>query len=319
MIWILGAGAFGTGLAISLSQTGSVTLWTHDPVHAETMQRDRQNTKRLPGFTLPQQLRVTSDLGELPQDTACLICVPTQKLRVLLERHRTILADRPLITCCKGIELTSGLSPSQVIAEIVPSARPAVLTGPSFASDIAKGLPAALSLACADSALGEALQAQLSTPNLRIYRTKDVTGAELGGALKNVMAIACGVTMGAKLGDSARAALMTRGFAEMQRIAVTLGADPDTLIGLSGFGDLTLTCSSDQSRNYRFGFSLGQGEPFESDVTVEGVATAHAMLGVAEKHGVDVPITYVVDALATGQLRVGEAVDMLLRRPLKEE
>lgn len=319
MIWVLGAGAFGTSIAISLAQTGPVTLWARDPAHAEAIQRERENAKRLPGHPLPDALRVASDLSDLPDGAACLVCVPTQKLRALLDLHGAVLANRPLIACCKGIELSTGLSPTRVIAEMIPSAKPAVLTGPSFASDIAKGLPTALTLACDDAALGEALQAQISTPNLRIYRTTDVIGAELGGALKNVMAIACGAAMGAALGESARAALMTRGFAEMQRIATALGAKSDTLSGLSGFGDLTLTCSSDQSRNFRFGFSLGRGEPFDANVTVEGVATAHAMLDLARKHGIETPITQVVDALSCGQLRVDEAMDMLLRRPLKEE
>ena len=319
MIWVLGAGAFGTALAISLAQNGPVTLWARDANHAGQMTSNRENAARLPGCTLPDNLIVTSDLTDLPADAPCLLAVPTQKLRMLLETHGKALAQHPLIACCKGIELSTGHSPTNLIVELVPTALPAVLTGPSFAHDIARGLPTALTLACSDAAAGKTLQSQLSTPNIRIYRTNDVIGAELGGALKNVMAIACGAVIGAGLGESARAALMTRGFAEMQRMAKALGADPDTLAGLSGFGDLTLTCSSTQSRNYGFGLSLGQNQPFDPSITVEGVATAKATLALAQKHGVDAPITQAVVALSSGKLQVGQAMDMLLKRPLKEE
>jgi glycerol-3-phosphate dehydrogenase (NAD(P)+) len=217
------------------------------------------------------------------------------------------------------MELGTGKLPTGIIADCLPGATTAILTGPSFATDIAHGLPTALTLACAESPPGEALQQALTTPNIRIYRTSDVTGAELGGALKNVVAIAAGVAIGAGLGDSARAALMTRGFAEMTRMAVRLGARAETLSGLSGFGDLVLTCTSDQSRNYRFGLSLGRGEVFDPEVTVEGVATARAIRQQAESLGFDMPITAAVTTLVAGELKVSEAMDMLLSRPLKEE
>lgn len=319
MTWVLGAGAFGTALAISLAQNGPVTLWARDADRARDIQTRRENVERLPGAPLPDALTVTAELNDLPADVPCLLSIPTQTLRGLLEEHGETLSPRPLIACCKGIELTTGLSPTRVIAEIVPQSPTAVLTGPSFATDIAKGLPTALTLACTDDSLAKRLQAKLSTPNLRIYRTTDVIGAELGGALKNVIAIACGAAIGAGLGESARAALMTRGFAEMQRLADAQGADPATLAGLSGFGDLTLTCSSSQSRNYSFGLSLGRSEPFDPSITVEGVATARAALAVAEAGELDIPITRTVVALADGKLRVGQAMDMLLARPLKEE
>ncbi|WP_371224862.1 NAD(P)H-dependent glycerol-3-phosphate dehydrogenase [Roseovarius sp. 2305UL8-3] len=319
MIWVLGAGAFGTALAISLAQNGPVTLWARDANHATKMRADHENKARLPGYPLSDAITVTSKLDALSADAPCLLAVPTQKLRSLLETRPEALSNRPLIACCKGIELSTGLSPTEVIKAVLPDTLAAVLTGPSFASDIARGLPTALTLACADATQGEVLQSQLSTANLRLYRTTDVTGAELGGALKNVMAIGCGAVMGAGLGESARAALMTRGFAEMQRLARTQGADPDTLAGLSGFGDLTLTCSSDQSRNYRFGHSLGRKEPFDPAITVEGVATAQAALRIAKEAGVDTPVTQAVVALSTGQLQVDQVIDMLLSRPLKEE
>ena len=197
--------------------------------------------------------------------------------------------------------------------------RAAILTGPSFAADIARGLPTALTLAAADEGSAQRLQEQLTTPALRLYRTTDTIGAELGGALKNVVAIACGAAMGAGLGESARAALMTRGFAEMQRMAAYRGADPETLSGLSGFGDLALTCTSEGSRNYRLGLSLGAGEPFDSSTTVEGASTARAMAQVAEEAGIEMPITAAVAAVLDNRLDVPSAMRSLLTRPLKEE
>lgn len=319
MIRVLGSGAFGTALAISLARTGPVTLWARDADQAAAMTASRENTARLRGFPLPDAVRIASEIEDLPEDVPCLLAVPTQSLRALVTDHADRLSRAPLVACCKGIEVKTGLSPSSVIADVIPAARVAVLTGPSFAADIARGLPTALTLACADKALGHDLQQRLSTGSLRLYRTTDVTGAELGGALKNVMAIACGAAIGAGLGESARAALMTRGFAEMQRLALALGAAPETLSGLSGFGDLVLTCCSDQSRNTRFGLSLGRGETFDPGVTVEGAATARAALAVAEKNDIDTPIIRAVTALCTGKLHVAEAMDMLLKRPLKEE
>jgi glycerol-3-phosphate dehydrogenase (NAD(P)+) len=209
--------------------------------------------------------------------------------------------------------------PASTIRDLVPGATAAMLTGPSFAIDIARGLPTALTIACADDAVGAILQTALSTTAMRLYRTTDVIGAELGGALKNVLAIASGVAIGAKLGESARAALITRGFPEMQRLATTLGAQSDTLAGLSGFGDLVLTCTSEQSRNYRFGLALGKGEDFDSGATVEGVATARAVRQLAKDLEIDMPICRVVADLTDGQTDVAAALNALLSRPLKEE
>lgn len=318
MILICGAGAFGTALAVTLAQNGPVTLWARDVDHAAEMQTFRQNARRLPGITLPDIVTVIT--GPLPAgDTPCLLAVPMQRLGAFLSEHRTALATRPLVACCKGMDLATGLGPTGLIAQTCPEATPAILTGPSFAHDIALGLPTALTLACADDATGKSLQRALTTPTLRLYRTTDTIGAELGGALKNVIAIACGAVMGAGLGESARAALMTRGFAEMNRLAHALGAQPQTLAGLSGFGDLALTCTSDQSRNYRYGLSIGQGAPFDPTITVEGAATARAVLARAQALTLDMPITHAVTALVTGELRVAQAMDMLLSRPLKEE
>ena len=201
----------------------------------------------------------------------------------------------------------------------VPHAKVAILTGPSFAADIARFLPTALTLACADETIGHALQLRLSTPTLRLYRSQDVIGAELGGALKNVIAIGCGAVIGAGLGTSARAALMTRGFAEIQRLAMDLGAEANTLQGLSGFGDLALTCTSEMSRNFRFGASLGAGQAFDPTQTVEGAATAQAVARLAEQHGLDLPVCITIAKLASGHMDVQGAMDVLLARPLKAE
>ncbi|RLK03611.1 NAD(P)H-dependent glycerol-3-phosphate dehydrogenase [Ruegeria conchae] len=316
---VLGSGAFGTALAISLAGNGPVTLWSRNPDQASQMQQSRENVDRLPGVTLPANITVTAEIEQAVRSDVLLLAVPMQKLRDALNLHAARLSGKVLVACCKGIELSTGLGPVAVIRQTVPDAQPALLTGPSFADDIARGLPTALTLACADVELGEALQQELTTANLRLYRTADTVGAELGGALKNVMAIGCGAAIGAGLGDSARAALITRGFAEMQRFAALRRAQPDTLMGLSGLGDLVLTCSSELSRNYRFGLCLGQKKPFDSTTTVEGVATALAMSEIAASEGLDMPISATVAKLSSGAYSVTDAIQALLGRPLKEE
>lgn len=316
---VLGAGAFGTALAISLAGNNPVTLWARNADQARTMATSRENSSRLPGVTLPDAINVTPELAMAARNDVLLLAVPMQNLRATLRLHADVLAGKTLVACCKGIELSSGLGPISVITQTIPDAHPALLTGPSFADDIARGLPTALTLACTDATLGEDLQKELTTANLRLYRTTDTIGAELGGALKNVMAIGCGAAIGAGLGDSARAALITRGFAEMQRFAVLRGARPDTLMGLSGLGDLVLTCSSELSRNYRFGLSLGLNQPFDRTTTVEGVATARAMSDIALSEGLDMPISVTVAKLSSGDYSVTDAIQALLGRPLKEE
>lgn len=317
-ISVIGAGAFGTALAISMAHAGTaVTLWARNPEHAAEMNTFRENKSRLPGITLPEKVTVTDTMSKALAETM-LLAVPMQKIRGLLSETPE-LNGRLLVACCKGVELGTEFGPVAVIRDCDPKATPAILTGPSFAADIARGLPTALTLAIEDDTLGKSLQQSLTTPNLRIYRTTDTVGAELGGALKNIIAIACGAAMGAGLGESARAALMTRGYAEMQRMAQTLGAHPDTLAGLSGFGDLTLTCTSDQSRNYRFGVSLGRDEPFDPSVTVEGAATARAVQGRAKHMNIDMPITDAVVGMIDHNMKIAQAVEMLLSRPPKEE
>ncbi|MCD1617384.1 NAD(P)H-dependent glycerol-3-phosphate dehydrogenase [Salipiger marinus] len=319
MIGILGAGAFGTALAVALAREGTpVTLWGRDPEAMAQLATTRLSP-HLPGVDLPSGIAVTTELAQAAQHRTLLLAVPMQSLSDLLGALDAPLDGARLVACCKGIDLATGTGPSKVITRAKPQALPAVLTGPSFAADIARGLPTALTLACADAQAGHDLQHQLSTRSLRLYRTTDVTGAELGGALKNVIAIACGACIGAGLGDSARAALMTRGFAEMTRLAAHFGARPETLAGLSGLGDLALTCTSDLSRNYRFGQALGQGQAFDPRVTVEGAATARAVTQLAAREGLSMPISAVVAALAAGEATVSEALDELLSRPLKEE
>lgn len=316
---IIGAGAFGTALAVTLARDGrDVCLWARDADQRDEMNASRRNEKRLPGVDLPEGLKVTSDVSDLNAGTV-LLAIPAQTIAAFLTEHRATLAGRNLVACAKGIDLRTGLGPTGTIAQAVPDAVPAILSGPSFAVDIARGLPTALTLACADSTAGAALQTLLSTATLRLYLTGDTTGAELGGALKNVMAIACGLTIGAGLGESARAALMTRGYSEMKRFAKLRGARSETLDGLSGFGDMVLTCTSDKSRNYAHGLALGRGTPVDPAATVEGVHTARAVAGIAAEEGLEMPITTLVNAVTSGKIDVETAKDMLLARPLKEE
>ncbi|NBD31264.1 MAG: NAD(P)H-dependent glycerol-3-phosphate dehydrogenase [Alphaproteobacteria bacterium] len=318
-IAVAGAGAFGTALAVALSANGPVTLWARDPDQADEMQRRRENARRLPDVSLPSAISITADVNGLAEMDTILLAVPAQTLRAWLTEHQALLGGKRLVSCSKGIDLETLKGTASQMSEIVPNATTAVLTGPSFAVDIARHLPTALTLACADAEEGAYLQSCLSTPILRLYRTEDVIGAELGGALKNVIAIACGVCIGAGYGESARAALMTRGFAEMQRLGQVLGAESETLAGLSGFGDLALTCTSEKSRNFRFGRSIGANEPFDSSMTVEGAATAAALIKLARQHDLDLPISAVVDDLSGGKIDPETALGALLSRPLKEE
>jgi glycerol-3-phosphate dehydrogenase (NAD(P)+) len=316
-IAVAGGGAFGTALAIAMAlDDKDVTLWARNADAVTQMNSSRLNP-RLPDGTLPDELMITDDLQQLFAADIILLATPAQTLRGFLEHHTASLAGKTLVACCKGIDLTSMTGPVDTIRRAVPSANAAILTGPSFAADIARGLPTALTLAADQDS--DDLQKALSTNTLRLYRTTDTIGAELGGALKNVMAIACGVCMGAGLGESARAALITRGFAEMQRLATTLGAQPDTLNGLSGFGDLTLTCTSDQSRNYRFGLAIGAGKTFDQTTTVEGAATAQAIVQLAKIHDIELPICTVTAKLITNEIDAQTALSALLSRPLKEE
>jgi glycerol-3-phosphate dehydrogenase (NAD(P)+) len=316
---VLGAGAFGTALAISIARDDRpVQLWARDAHHAAEMARDRENSKRLAGAPFPDSLAVISDLRDIRADTI-LLAVPMQALAGFLAQNASLFQHKTLVACCKGVDLKSNLSATDLIRKLVPDAQAAILSGPSFAADIALGLPTALTLAAEDEAGATRLQAQLSTSNLRLYRSTDIAGVETGGALKNVIAIACGLTVGAGLGESARAALMTRGYAEMVRFGASRGARADTLAGLSGFGDLVLTCTSEKSRNYSHGLTLGRGASTTTGITTEGVATARAVARMAVDHNIDMPITRVVAAILDHTITVTEAMEALLSRPLTKE
>ena len=318
-IAVAGAGAFGTALAIALKAGGrDVALWGRQSEAMDALLETRVSP-HLPGVVLPKDLGVSANIDNVLQVDVVLLAVPAQALDGFLGHYGAALAGKRLVACCKGIDVYTLQSPSMTIAAHVPDATVAALTGPSFAADIANGLPTALTLACEDAEAGQTLQGLLSTQSLRLYRTTDVLGAEFGGALKNVIAIACGACIGAGLGDNARAALLTRGFGEMVRFAIHLGAKPETLSGLSGLGDLALTCTSDLSRNYRLGLALGRGEGFDPTVTVEGAKTAIAVTKLAKEREIDLPISSVVAALIESKLTVPQAMKALLSRPLKEE
>jgi glycerol-3-phosphate dehydrogenase (NAD(P)+) len=316
---VLGAGAFGTALAVTLGLAGrQVMLWSRDAGQVAMMRSARCNDRRLPGVTLPDPVTPTADLAAIGARTV-LLALPMQQTGRFLAEHGAYLRGRDLVACSKGIDLATLQGP---VAEIVAAGlggAAAILTGPSFAADIARGLPTALTLACADDAAGARLQEVLSTATLRLYRTDDTLGAELGGALKNVVAIAAGVVSGAQLGQSARAAIVTRGFAEMTRLAAHLGARPETLMGLSGLGDLVLTCTSEQSRNFRFGQALGSGAPWDDGVTVEGAATAAAATRLGAARGIEMPVCAMVAQLVGRRIAVEDAVAALMARPLKKE
>ena len=316
MIGVVGAGAFGTALAVTLAKNGhAVRLWARNAEHIAEMKRTRRNESRLPGIVLPDTVTVTPNSADLNGASAILLSLPMQSLGAFLTTQEHVLESPWLVACCKGIDLKSLTGPVEMIRQARPACRAAILTGPSFAADIARGLPTALTLAGGD----EALQTLLSTPTLRLYRSDDTIGAELGGAMKNVIAIAAGIVIGAGLGDSARAALMTRGYAEMLRLALALGARAETLAGLSGLGDLVLTCTSLQSRNFRFGHSLGSDQGFDPLVTVEGLATARAVAAVAHRLQIDMPITTMIAALVENRITLPQAIQALMSRPLKQE
>lgn len=309
---VIGAGAWGTALAIQSARAGTaVTLWARDPARAAALARTRENP-RLPGHTLPPEIAVIADLPQ--DDTPKLIAVPLQHLRPIAAR-----LSGPLICCAKGVESATLRLPLEILAELHPQAALAFLTGPNFAGEIAAGLPAASIVATTDPHLATLTTAALATPSFRLYTGADPVGAQLGAAAKNVIAIAAGAAIGAGLGQNARAALITRGLAEIARLTRALGGQAETLMGLSGLGDLLLTCTSETSRNYRFGLALGRGQtPADAQAAisgvVEGVATAPAL--VARAGDVELPICRAVAAVVTAQLTTAEAQQSLLSRLL---
>ncbi|NWH09064.1 MAG: NAD(P)-dependent glycerol-3-phosphate dehydrogenase [Alphaproteobacteria bacterium] len=325
-VGVLGAGAWGTALALVAARGGhKVRLWVREADILEGIADRRENARFLPGIALPEAIEATGRLEHLAPCRALLMSVPAQFAREWLVRLAAILAPgTPVILCAKGIERATGLLMSEMLREAMPGAIPAVLSGPSFAADVAKGLPTAITLATADEELGRSLLAAFGQPAFRPYLSSDILGAEMGGAVKNVLAIACGIAEGKGLGESARAALMTRGFAEMRRFAVALGAREETLMGLCGLGDLILTCSSRQSRNFQTGLRMAGGTAgplaFNAQGAVaEGVETAPALLARARRHGVEMPICEAVANIIEGREPVDAAIAGLLARPFKQE
>ncbi|GGA18257.1 NAD(P)H-dependent glycerol-3-phosphate dehydrogenase [Neptunicoccus cionae] len=318
-VGVIGAGAFGTALAsVARSGGNDVVLWGRDPDQIKTMRQTGENKRYLPDVPLPEGLNVTSDLADLQESEILLMVLPAQHLRGFLA-NATLPTTAPILLCAKGIETGTGLLQQDILAELRPDAQMAVLSGPGFASELTQGKPTALSLACADPQTGTWLQEVLSSASLRLYLSEDTTGVALGGALKNVYAIACGLVVGAGLGESARAALMTRGFAELARLASAMGAKTDTLMGLSGFGDLALSCTSLQSRNFAFGEKLGREGAFGTGKTVEGIATAQAVLGLAERQTIEMPIAQAVADVLDGRQELEQVLRTLMSRPLKPE
>jgi glycerol-3-phosphate dehydrogenase (NAD(P)+) len=323
---VIGAGAWGTALAQVAGWAGlDVLLQAREPDVVESIRERRINEAFLPGVTLDDHVSVTTELADLAACDVILAVPPAQHMRSTLNAfapyHR---AGVPIVLCSKGIERGSLKLMTDVLAEAIPAAPAAVLSGPSFAGEVARGLPSAVTLACADEALGEELMWTLSAPGFRPYLATDLIGAEVGGAIKNVLAIACGMSEGKGLGRSAHAALITRGFAEMTRLGVALGGQAETVAGLCGLGDLVLTCSSPQSRNMSLGLALGQGQSVEQALAgkrsvAEGYESAPAVRELANKMGVDMPISLAVAALLSGETTVDAVIDNLLSRPLKVE
>lgn len=319
-IAVLGAGAWGTALANLAAQAGrAVTLWTRDPAKAAAIAKSRENP-RLPGAKLHERVKVTAALADTAGAEAILVAVPAQALRSVVAALGTL--DRtPVIACAKGIERGTGKFMTEVIADAAPGSTPAILSGPSFAADVARGLPTAVTLAAREELTASALARALGSPALRLYHSTDIRGVEIGGAAKNVLAIAAGIVAGRGLGASALAALTTRGFAELSRFGRALGARPETLTGLSGLGDLILTCSSPQSRNFSLGLALGQGKSdvLRGDKLAEGAATAPVLVEMAKQNNVDMPIAAAVASVLDGELSIDQAIESLLTRPLRAE
>jgi glycerol-3-phosphate dehydrogenase (NAD(P)+) len=323
---VIGGGAWGTALAQVCARAGLETvLWAREPEVVEAVNAAHENALFLPGVTLDGAIRATGAFADLARSDLVLAVPPAQHMRATLTAFAPHApADLPILLCAKGVEQGSLKLMTEVLAETVPQAAPAVLSGPSFAGEVARGLPTAVTLACPEEGCARDLAEAIGTPTFRPYLATDMVGAEAGGAVKNVLAIACGIVEGRGLGRSAHAALITRGFAELTRLAVALGGEAETVAGLCGLGDLVLTCSSPQSRNMSVGLALGRGDTLEQALAgklsvAEGVASAPAVRQLAAKLGVDMPVSEAVARILAGELDVGEAILQLLSRPIREE
>jgi glycerol-3-phosphate dehydrogenase (NAD(P)+) len=324
-IGVIGGGAWGTALATSAVRAGRrVTLWALEPEVVEAIGAVHENPLYLPGVPLDPALRATTDLAEAADADAVLLVCPAQHMRAVSARVVAAGPRAPLVICAKGIEQGSLRLMSEVLAETAPGARVAVLSGPTFAAELARNLPTAVTLAAADEVLGAALADALGHSRFRPYLSRDVIGAQIGGAVKNVLAIAAGIVAGARLGDNAAAALITRGLAEIMRLGAALGAQRETMMGLSGLGDLVLTCGSTQSRNMSLGKALGEGRALadilaERRSVAEGVHTAGAVAALAARHGIDMPICGAMDRVLNRGAAVGVEIEALLSRPFRVE
>jgi glycerol-3-phosphate dehydrogenase (NAD(P)+) len=322
---VLGAGAFGTALANAAGRAGQRTLiWARDGAAVAAINGKRSNEARLPGARIHDRVTATGALAEAGQADLVLLVVPAQALRGVAQTVGAFVRPgTPLVICAKGIERGTGRFMSEVVAEAAPQAVPAVLSGPGFAADIEKGLPTALTVAAADEAMAKSIADRLGSSTLRLYHTTDVRGVEIGGATKNVLAIAAGVVAGRGLGTSAVAALTARGFAELTRFGRHFGGRPETLMGLSGLGDLILSCSSLQSRNFALGHALGQGKGLDlvsgKGALAEGALTAEILVEKARDAGIDMPIAQAVDSVLGGMIDVDQAIAQLMARPQKAE
>ncbi len=314
-IGVVGAGAWGMALALAAGRAGAeARLWGRNAAALGLTRR----SPRLPGVELPREIEIVATLADLRESDALVVATPAQATRETLSALAAALAPLPLILCAKGLERASGRFLTEVASEAAPGFPIALLSGPSFAADVAAGLPTAVTLAAADETLAARLADRLQSPNFRLYDSDDPRGVEIGGAAKNVLAIACGAAAGMGLGASASAALAARGFAELQRFGAAYGARPATLMGLSGLGDLLLTCASPQSRNFAFGHALGRGAAPSGELA-EGAFTAPALVGLARARGVDMPIAQAVAALVAGETTARQAVETLLARPRRRE
>ncbi len=325
-VGVVGGGAWGSALAQTMALAGrDVRLWAYEPETIREINDHRSNRVFLPGVELDAHIEATGDLAEAARCDVVLLVPPAQHVRRIAGDLAPHLPEgHPVVVCAKGIEQATGRLMGEVVAESLPAATCGVLSGPSFAADVARGLPAALTLAFPDETEGRELAEGLGYRNLRLYWSSDTVGVEIGGALKNVLAIAAGIVDGKQLGASAHAALVTRGFAELRRFGAALGARPETLAGLSGLGDLVLTCSSPQSRNMSLGRALGQGRTIaevlgERRAVTEGVYTAAAVDRLATEHRLDLPISNAVHRIVTGELTVDDAIEGLMSRPQKAE
>jgi glycerol-3-phosphate dehydrogenase (NAD(P)+) len=325
-VGVIGGGAWGTALAQTQARAGrSVLLYARNAVAVDEINSLHTNAGYLADVPLDPRLSASTDFSAVASRDIVLLVAPAQQARIVAHQLRPLLRPgQVVVICAKGLEQASGALLSTVLAYELPDTALAVLSGPGFASDIARGLPAALTLGCADESRGRALAEALSHPLFRLYWSSDVTGVALGGAVKNVLGIAAGILDGKRLGGSAHAALVTRGFAELRRLGEALGARPDTLMGLSGLGDLILTCGSAQSRNMSLGRALGQGQSLAEILgarraVTEGVYTAAAVRQLADLHGIEMPISRAVAAILDGTVGVDEAISALMQRPLKAE